>query len=375
MKLLPFYLICSGAFLIILTSACTNKSDSNQTSCPVKGQMNFTKLQVAEPQGMGMKSEVLKQELTELLGANKTGAACLLVNGNLVWEHYWNDFGPHSRFDIYSAGKAFTATAIGLLVDDGKLKVDDPACNILTEWANDGRKEITIRNLLTMTSGLKLDYDGFVNSPNPTEAMLNWPLEREPGTAWSYEQATSHALSIIVKRISGKQPIVFLRERILNSIGILEADWLRSRQGDCLGWRSVLISARELAVFGQFYLNRGRWNGEQLLSEDFIDQAIVNDPLLSNIPVADGQDDFRRRGYGWQMFVNTNGIFEGVDKSGYGFLGAYHNICIVDPSKNFVFVRMVTPEAQGNHSKYENALDITDEGTALIWRTILSAFE
>ena len=375
MKRLPFYLICSITILFIAASACTKKSDTNQTSCPDKGQMNFTKLQVAQPEEMGMKSEVLQQELTELLGANKTSAACLFVNGSLVWEHYWKDFGPQSRFDIYSAGKAFTASAIGLLVDDGKLKVDDPACNILTEWANDGRKEITIRNLLTMTSGLKLDYRGFSNSPDPTDAMLNWPMERQPGTAWSYEQATSHALSIIVKRISGKQPIVLLRERIFNSIGLLEADWLRSRQGDCLGWRSVLISARELALFGQFYLNKGRWNGEQLLSEDFIDQAIVNDPLLSNIPVADGQDDFRRRGYGWQMFVNTNGIFEGVDKSGYGFLGAYHNICIVDPSKNFVFVRMVTPEAQGNHSEYANALDVTDEGTAKIWRAILSAFE
>lgn len=375
MKRFPFYLICSVTTLFILASACTNKSDSNQTSPPAKGQMNFTKLQVAQPEEMGLKSEVLEQELTELLGENKTGAACLLVNGHLVWEHYWKDFGPQSRFDIYSAGKAFTATAIGLLVDDGKLKVDDPACNILTEWANDGRKEITIRNLLTMTSGLKLDYNGYVNSPDPTDAMLNWPMEREPGTAWSYEQATSHALSIIVKRITGKQPIVFLRERIFNSIGILEADWLRSPQGDCLGWRSVLISARELALFGQFYLNKGRWNGVQLLSEDFIDQAIVNDPLLSDIPVADGQDDFRRRGYGWQMFVNTNGIFEGVDKSGYGFLGAYHNICIVDPSRNFVFVRMVTPEAQENHSEYENALDVTDEGTAKIWRIILSAFE
>jgi len=337
--------------------------------------MNVTELQVSQPEEMGLKSEVLNKELTELLGANKTGAACLIVNGKLVWEHYWKDFGPQSRFDIYSAGKAFTASAIGLLVDDGKLMVDEPACNILSEWYDDERKEITIRNLLTMTSGLKQDYSGFTHMPNPTEAMLNWPLERKPGTAWSYEQATSHALSIIVKRVSGKQPIVLLRERIFNSIGIVEADWLRSRQVDCLGWRSVLISAREMALFGQFYLNKGRWDGEQLLSEDFIDQAIVNDPLLSKIPVADGQDDFRRRGYGWQMFVNTNGIFEGVDKSGYGFLGRYHNICIVDPSRNFVFVRMVTPEAQVNHSEYENALDVTDAGTARIWRTLYSAFE
>jgi CubicO group peptidase (beta-lactamase class C family) len=375
MKRSLFYRICTITILFIVVSACTKKPDTKKTSCPEKGPMNFTELQVVPPEEMGMRSEVLNQELTELLGANKTGAACLLVNGKLVWEHYWNDFGPHSRFDIYSAGKAFTASAIGLLIDDGKLKVDDPACNILTEWADDGRKEITIRNLLTMTSGLKLDYTGFTSSHDPTVAMLNWPLERPPGTAWSYEQATSHALAIIVKRVSGKQPVVLLRERIFNSIGILEADWLRSRQGDCLGWRSVLISARELALFGQLYLNKGRWNGEQLLSEDFIDQATVNDPLLSAIPVADGQDDFRRRGYGWQMFVNTNGIFKGVDRSGYGFLGAYHNICIVDPSRNFVFVRMVTPEAQENHSDYENALDVTDEGTAKIWRIILSAFE
>ncbi|RLB60874.1 MAG: hypothetical protein DRH08_14755 [Deltaproteobacteria bacterium] len=375
MKRLHFYLICSVAIIFILASACTNKSDTNQTPCTQNGEMNFAKVQVAQPEEMGMNAELLNRELTELLGANKTGAACLFVKGKLVWEYYWKDFGPHSRFDIYSAGKAFTASAIGLLVDDGKLKVDEPACSILTEWANDERKEITIRNLLTMTSGLKNDYRKFINSPDPTEAMLSWPLGRKPGTVWSYEQATSHALSTIVKRVSGKQPIVLLRERIFNSVGILEADWLRSRQGDCLGWRSVLISARELALFGQFYLNKGRWNGKQLLSETFIDQAIVNDPLLSNIPVAEGQDDFRRRGYGWQMFVNTNGIFEGVDKSGYGFLGAYHNICIIDPANDFVFVRMVTPEAQGNHSEYNNALDVTDEGTTKIWQIILSAFE
>ena len=360
---------------LFLVVACTNKSDTNKTPHSSNEDIGFIKLQVAQPEEMGVKPEVLNNELTELLGANKTGAACLFVNGKLVWEHYWKDFGPQSRFDIYSAGKAFTASAIGLLIDDGKLKIDDPACKILTEWANDERKEITIRNLLTMTSGLKQDYKKFSSMPDPTEAMLNWPMERKAGTAWSYEQATSHALSIIIKRITGKQPIVFLRERILNPVGITEADWLRSRQGDCLGWRSVLINARELALFGQFYLNKGRWNGKQLLSEGFIDQAIVNDPLLSKIPVAEGQQDFRRRGYGWQMFVNTNGIFEGVDRSGYGFLGAYHNICIIDPVKNFVFVRMVTPEAQGNHSEYDNALDVTDKGTAKVWRTIVSAFE
>jgi CubicO group peptidase (beta-lactamase class C family) len=330
---------------------------------------------VGKPAEMGLKAEILEGALTKLLDSNKTGAAVLIVKGKLVWEHYAPGFGPSSRFDVYSAGKAYAATAIGLLMDDGKLKIDDPACKYLPEWAGDDRKKITIRNLLTMTSGLKLDFKAYTEAIDPTAAMLAWPLERQPGTAWSYEQATAHAAAIIVQRITGKQPIVFLRERVLNPIGAVETDWLRSQQGDCLGWRSVLTSAREMALFGQLYLNKGKWNGKQLLSEKFIAQATVNDPLLGKIPVAAGQDDFRRQGYGWLLFVNTNGIWEGVDRRGYGFLGKYHNLCLVDPSKDFVFVRMVTPEAQGNHAAFENPLDVTDKGTAKLWRLVLSAFQ
>ena len=245
----------------------------------------------------------------------------------------------------------------------------------LTEWAADDRRKITIRHLLTMTSGLKLDYEGFEAAENPTAATLGWPLERPTGTGWSYEQATAQAVGLIVQRVTGQQPIVFLRERVLDPIGAVETDWLRSRQGDCLGWRSVLTSARELALFGQLYLNQGRWNGRPLVSEAFIRQATVNDPLLAGVPTAPGQDDFRRRGYGWLMFVNTNGIWAGVDRRAFAFLGAYHNICLVDPSRELVFVRMVTPEEQKNHADYDNALDVTDEGTAKVWRTVLSAFE
>jgi CubicO group peptidase (beta-lactamase class C family) len=329
---------------------------------------------LAKPEELGLKSEVLNGPLNELLGANKTGAAALIVKGKLIWENYWNGFGPSSRFDLYSAGKAYAGAAIGLLIEDGKLQIDEPACRILNEWAGDERREITIRNLLTMTSGLKLDYEGFKAVPDPTAATLTAALERKPGTVWCYEQATAHALCPIIRRLTGRQPIVFLRERLLNPIGAVETDWLRSPQGDCLTWRSVLASARDFCRFGQLFLQKGKWNGVQLLSEKFIAQATVNDPLLSRVTTDPRQDDFRRRGYGWLMFVNTNGIWEGVDRLGYGFLGAFHNICLVDPVKEMVFARLVTPEDQCHHDQYENALDVTDKGTALVWRTVLSAF-
>jgi CubicO group peptidase (beta-lactamase class C family) len=136
----------------------------------------------------------------------------------------------------------------------------------------------------------------------------------------------------------------------------------------------VLASARDFCRFGQFFLQNGSWNGRQLLSEDFIRHATVNDPVLGKVTIDPRQQDFRRRGYGWLMFVNSNGIWEGVDRRGYGFLGAFHNICLVDPVKEMVFVRLVTPEDQTNHAQYENALDVTDKGTAQLWRLVLSAF-
>lgn len=329
---------------------------------------------LAKPEEMGLDGNILNGPLQELMGANKTGASALVVKGKLVWEYYWDGFGPSSRFDVYSAGKAYAAAAIGLLMDDGKIKIDDPACRILTEWAGDERREITIRHLLTMTSGLKLDYEGFKVLADPTAATLAWPLERQPGTVWCYEQATAQALCPIILRLTGKQPIVFLRERLLNQIGAVETDWLRSRKGDCLTWRSVLASARDFCRFGQFFLQNGQWNRRQLLSRKFIQQAIVNDPLLQRVTTDPRQQDFRRRGYGWLMFVNTNRIWEGVDPRGYGFLGAFHNICLVDPANDMVFVRLVTPEDQSHHEQYENALDITDKGTAQLWRLVLSAF-
>jgi len=124
---------------------------------------------------------------------------------------------------VYSAGKAYAATAVGVLMDEGKLKVDDTACLYLPEWAGDDRRKITIRHLLTMTSGLKLDYEGFTATENPTAATLGWPLERPPGTAWSYEQATAHAVGLIVQRVTGQQPIVF--QRFVSEHPVVREHW------------------------------------------------------------------------------------------------------------------------------------------------------
>jgi CubicO group peptidase (beta-lactamase class C family) len=322
----------------------------------------------ANPVDLKLNPTVLNGPLSDLLAKSNTGAAALVVQGKLVWEAYWNGATPTSRFDTFSVGKAYAAACIGLLFDDGLLDIDDPACKFLPEWAGDGRKEITIRHLLTMTSGLKFDYENYIKDPDPTEAALRWPLEHKPGTVWSYEQATAQALCPIIKRLSGKQPIDLLQERILGPIGAGATGWRRAQNGDCLCYRSVLVSARDLARFGQLLLQKGMWNGKQLLSERFVTQATSHDPLIERCVIERTQKDARRRNWGWMMFVNDGGWWEGVGLNCFAPRGSGDNKCLVDPNHQFVFTRLSTPEDADNlNSKV--ALD-----TGLLWRMVLSAF-
>jgi CubicO group peptidase (beta-lactamase class C family) len=333
-------------------------------------------LPLATPASAGLDAAVLDGELSDLLGANKTGAAALVVNGQLVWEKYWAPFGPDSRFDTMSIGKAYAAAAIGLLVDDGKLSVEDPACKFLPEWAprSDPRNRITIRHLLTMTSGLKLDYETFCTYPDTTAKALTWPQDHAPGEVWCYEQATSQALCPIIVRLSGKQPIDFLQDRILGPIGASAVTWKRDADGNCLTYRSVNTSARDLCRFGWFLHQQGKWNGKQLLGRDFAARMVRRDLLVEKARTDPRQDDFRRRNYAWQMFCNADGVWEGVGRRCFAPLGSAGNMCLVDVDKNFVFARLSTPEDVTDAKDYWSKLDVTDKGTSLAWRTVLKAF-
>jgi CubicO group peptidase (beta-lactamase class C family) len=323
----------------------------------------------ARPEEFDLDSTVLNSELSHLLEKTNSYAAALVVRGKLVWESYWKGATPASRFDTCSIAKAYAAVAIGVLQDDGKLNVDDPACKFLAEWAGDERKEITIRHLLTTTSGLHLDLDRFMSDADPTAAVLRWPLEYKPGTVWSYEQATSHALCPIIKRLTGKQPIDFLQERVLGPIGATETGWCRAPSGDCTCHRGILTSARELACFGQLLLNKGTFNGRRFLSERFVEQATRHDPLIERCKIEKTQEDNRRRNWGWNMFTNDGGWWEGVAKNCFCPRGAFDNLCLCDPNYQFVFTRLSFPQC------YDKTKMRADLDTGLAWRTVLSAFK
>ncbi|HTL52197.1 MAG TPA: serine hydrolase domain-containing protein [Planctomycetota bacterium] len=328
----------------------------------------------ATPAEAGLDARVLNEDLVEQLGANKTLAAALVVDGKLVWERYWSGTTPTSRYYAFSIAKAFTLAGVGLLADDRKLQIDAPACTWLPEWAGDERRAITLRHLMTMTSGLKLDYDRFVNSPDATAAALAWPLEAPPGARYCYEQATAHVLSPIVQRITGLSLLEFLQQRVLGPIGAHEIGWATTPKGDCLGYTGILTSARDLCRFGQFLLQRGQWNGRQLISAEFLAQALRHDPLTA-AAAADPRDaKHMKPGYGWLLFVNQNRIWAGVPPENFAPLGAYGNMCLIDPARKMVFVRLVTPEGLSDYKPFSNPLEAGATGPALCFRTLFKAF-
>lgn len=335
----------------------------------------------ADPASVGVDAAVLDGPLARLLERNATRAAALTVGGRLVWERYWDGCTPATRFDTYSIGKAFTAAAVGLLEADGALSLDDRACRFLPEWAGDARRDITIRHLLTMTSGLALQYDRFERALDPTAAALAWPLMHRPGSVWCYEQAASHALVPILARASGHQPLDLLQARVLGPLGAGAIGWARAGNGDCLGWRSVLTSARDLCRFGELLLGRGRFGGRALLPERFTARMAEVDPVTAASRADPPRDDVRRRSYGLLVYVNAGGIWPGVGADAFALLGSWGNLCLIDPRHDFVFVRLVTPEgrvdAEGepDPALFDNALDVTDHGTARLWRLLLRAFE
>ncbi|MCZ7647961.1 MAG: beta-lactamase family protein [Planctomycetota bacterium] len=330
-------------------------------------------LPAATPAEMGFSASILDERLGPLLGEHKTGAAALLVKGRLVWERYWDGHGPATKFDVYSMGKAYAAAAIGLLADDGLLSLDDPACKFLPEWKREGNREILIKHLLTMTSGLKLEYEKFTSEPDPTAATLAWPVEHRPGTVWSYEQATAHALCPIVVRVSGKQPIELLRERVLGPIGAGAVEWLRAANGDCKTWRSTLTSARDVCKFGWLLLKDGRWGERQLLSAEFCRKMRTRDPLFRNVVCDPRQQELKARNYGYLQFLNVDGMWPDADPRVFAPTGAYANLCLIDPVRETVLARLVTPADVADHKPYSNKLDSLSGGTNEIWKVLREA--
>lgn len=261
----------------------------------------------------------------------------LLRHGKVVAEAWWSPEAADKPHVLWSLSKSFTSTAIGFAVNEGKLSLDDKVISFFPKEAPASPSEhlqaMTIRDLLTMSTGhakepaFKL-AQGATNEPQPGPSIKGF-FEQEvvyqPGTHFLYNTPATYMCSAILSRVTGESLVDYLDPRLFQPLGIERPRWDMSHEGIALGGYGLFLKAEDIAKFGQWLLQKGKWNGKQLLPESWID-------LATSKQVDNGTDansDWKQ-GYGFQFWRCRHDAFRGDGKDG--------QFCIVMPELDAVVV-------------------------------------
>ena len=200
-------------------------------------------------------------------------------NGELLGEWYSE---PECRRNVYSATKSFTSCAVGFAVQEGLLSLDEKLTEAFAEdlpkEVDENLKKATVRDLLTMCLGQK--EGSLMGEQRPLYAEDDWvklslslPFVYEPGTHFVYNNVGPYLAGILVQRRSGCDLVSYLTPRLFKHLGIKRPTWETDPLGNSFGAGGLFLTLSELHKFGLFYLNKGKWNGKQLLSEKWIEES------------------------------------------------------------------------------------------------------
>jgi CubicO group peptidase (beta-lactamase class C family) len=282
--------------------------------------------------------------LVDALEADDHDPHSLLVarHGHVVAQGWWAPYAPERVQLVYSLSKSFTATAVGLLVDEGRLSLDQPVLDLLPPGdlpagveVPDRYRRLTLGHCLTMATG----HDGEGWGPSVAEAahqpivdgdqsdpvlaaILATPQEHEPGTAWAYNQIATYLAAGAVRGAAGSSVLSLLRERVLpllDPFGGADVVWHRTATGRELGFSGLHVGTDAILALAQLYLDRGEWDGSPLLSPEWVTTATTSTGLPNR--ESDPNPDWSE-GYGCSFWIARHG---------YRGDGAYGQYAIVLP--------------------------------------------
>jgi CubicO group peptidase (beta-lactamase class C family) len=255
----------------------------------------------------------------------------LLRHGSVAAEGWWAPYGPQLPHSLYSLSKSFTSTAIGLAVAEGLLTVDDP---VLTFFPNDAPaspgqnlQAMRVRHLLSMNTGHHADTSERVfrgEDDNWPRTFLSLPVEHQPGTWFVYNTAATYMLSAIITKLTGQPLLDYLRPRLFGPLGIENPTWETGPRGVNIGGSGLHIKTEDIARFGQMYLQKGRWNGQDIVPEAWVAEATSAHSDNSNTQT---NPDWTA-GYGYQFWRCRHNCYRGD--------GAFGQFCVVMPDQDAV---------------------------------------
>lgn len=304
------------------------------------------------PEAQGVSSSAIREFIETANARIDTLHSFMLVrHGAVVAEGWWKPESPDKPHVLHSLSKSFCSTAVGLAVADGKLSIDDPVLKFFPddapEMPSDKLKQMRVRDLLTMSTGHETEPKFTVDTPW-VKTFLAHPVPHKPGAHFQYNSPATYMQSAIVQKVTGQTVLDYLQPRLFEPLGIENATWMTSPQGLSTGGWGLMVCTEDIAKFGQLYLQKGKWNEQQLIPATWVEEA-------TSKQVSNGSDPARDwdQGYGFQFWRCRHGAYRGD--------GAFGQFCIVLPEQDAVIA--ITADTKDMQAELN-----------VVWDKLLSAF-
>jgi CubicO group peptidase (beta-lactamase class C family) len=257
----------------------------------------------------------------------------VLRHGHVVAEGWWAPFSAERPHLLYSLTKSFTSVAVGLVIADGLLSLDDRVVDVLpdhvpAEISEQGRR-VTVHHLLSMTSGHRVDSlaEAWRLEPDDlVKGFLRVPFADPEGTRHAYDNATTFLLARMVERVTGRGLPELLDQRLFEPMGVDHAEWDRVASGAAFGFHGLHLTTEAVAAFGELLRCEGRWGGRQLVPSEWVRLA-TSRHIRTLPPEVGGRDADWLCGYGYQFWMSRHG-YRGDGNNG--------QMCVVVPEHDLV---------------------------------------
>ncbi|QPC82497.1 serine hydrolase [Phototrophicus methaneseepsis] len=261
---------------------------------------------------------------------NELHSFILMRHGSVIASGGWSPYAPDRPHMLFSLSKSFTSSAIGFAVTEGLLTVEDHLIDYfpddLPATISDNLREMRIRHVLSMNTGHDVDTTGFFferSDEDWIKAFFDVPVVHQPGTHFVYNTGATYMLSALIQKLTGQRLLDYLTPRLMQPLGIEGATWEVSPQGIDTGGFGLNVTTEDIAKLGQLYLQRGQWNGQQILPEVWIEEASSKHSDNGDDPLSDWA-----QGYGYQFWRCRHNAYRGD--------GAFGQYCIVMPEQDAV---------------------------------------
>ncbi len=322
--------IMTLAFANLLSAAAADDATGAATAWPVPDW------QVSAPESQGVSAAGIAR-VAEWHKQNGSKTGLVIRHGRIVGEWYFGDAGPATQLAAYSTTKSFSSTATGMAIADGKLALDTPVGKFLSDVEPAEKKQITVGQILSMTSGVHNNPQINTLPDRFAYALREAPIDFPPGEKWDYNNTGLSLLSPLFRAATGQGIDQFLDARVFRPIGIAPADWSwEQNAGLPVPYSGLSITARALARFGLLVLRSGRWQEQQIVPADWLAAAVRPSQSLE-------------KSYGYLWWNNTASRWPGVPADAFAAMGRFDNDMLIVPSLDLIVIRQVGDETGHEH--------------------------